>query len=186
MQSDSPEAIPEAWYAVYTKHQHEKSARDQLSKKGFEVLLPLYRAARRWKDRSKIIYSPLFPCYLFLRGSLERKLDVLRTPGVFSIVGSGGQAAAVPEADINAIRKITESDVQVQPHPFLRCGDRARIHTGPLAGVEGILIRVKNNYRMVLSVELLKQGASLEVDPSIIERVPNSVKVEGSYFSAAH
>ncbi|MGA8220494.1 MAG: UpxY family transcription antiterminator [Candidatus Acidiferrales bacterium] len=186
MQSDSPGALPEAWYAVYTKHQHEKSARDQLSKKGFEVLLPLYRSARRWKDRSKIIDAPLFPCYLFLRARLERKLEVLQTPGVFWIVGNGGQAAPVPECDIDAIRKITQSDAEVQPHPFLRCGDRARIHSGPLAGVEGILIRVKNNYRIVLSVELLKQGASLEVDPSIIERAPASSRSELSSFSAGH
>lgn len=157
------------WYAVYTKHQHEKTASDLLMKKGFEVLLPLYRAKHRWKDRTKVVCLPVFPCYLFLRGGLEKKLEIVKTPGVFWLVESGGRACEVPESDIDVIRKITQSSVRIEPHPFLKCGDLVRVRSGPLTGVSGILTRVKNNYRVVLSVELLQQAVAVEVDLSIVE-----------------
>jgi len=158
-----------AWYAVYTKHQHEKSAKSILAQKGFEVLLPLYRSAHRWKDRTQIVLLPIFPCYLFLRASLNRKLEILRTPGVFWLVENAGHACAVPDSDIEGIRKITEGAAHAEPHPFLKTGMRVRVKVGPLAGVEGILSRVKNQYRIVLSVELLRQAVSVEVDISIVE-----------------
>jgi transcription antitermination factor NusG len=160
-----------AWYAVYTKHQHEKSATELLAKKGFEVLLPLYGATHRWKDRVKNVLLPVFPCYLFLRTNLQRKLDILRTPGVFWLVENGGHACPVPESDIEAVRRIAQSPGQLKPHPYLKSGDRVRVRVGPLMGVEGILARVKNEYRVVVSMDLLQKAVAVEVDISIVEPV---------------
>src|ERR1700731_679586 len=92
-----------AWYAIYARHQHEKTVAQILTSKGFEVLLPLYQSVRRWKDRTKTLSLPLFPCYVFLKGGLERRLDILTTPGMYAIVSSGGQPAAIPDIEIEAI-----------------------------------------------------------------------------------
>jgi transcription antitermination factor NusG len=164
----------EGWYAVYTKHQHEKSATSFLTRKGFEVLLPLYRATHRWKDRMQAVELPVFPGYLFLRTRLERKLEIVQTPGVFWLVGNGGRASLVPDSEIESIRKITQSSAFFEPHPYLKSGDQVRVLSGPLAGIEGILTRVKNRYRIVLLVELLQKAVSVEVDISTVARLETS------------
>ncbi len=173
---------PSEWYALYTRHQHEKVVAESLSKNGFEVFLPLYDVVRQWKDRTKRLSLPLFSCYVFLRGGLERRLSILSTPGVYSILGIAGQAAAIPQVEIDAIRKVTESSLRVEPHPFLRCGDWVRVTSGPLAGVEGILARKKNLSRLVLSAELLEKSVAVEVDAFRVERlVRNNVALPASW-----
>lgn len=152
------------WCAVYTRHQHEKTVTDQLQSKGFEVFLPLYESTRRWKDRKKVISLPLFPCYVFLRGAMERRLPVLTTPGVHMMLSRGERVATIPDEEIEAIRRTVAAKVQIEPHPFLRCGDRVRVIRGSLEGVEGILTRKKNLFRLVLSVEMLAQSVSVEID----------------------
>jgi transcription antitermination factor NusG len=133
------------------------------------VLLPLYRATHRWKDRKKILHLPVFPCYLFIRGDLDRKVEILKTPGVFWFVESGGRACEIPDSDVDGVRKIVESSAHVVPHRFLKSGEYVRISRGPLAGVQGILTRVKNNIRVVLSVDALQRGIAVEVDLSMVE-----------------
>ncbi len=160
-----------AWYALYTRHQHEKAAAQILSKKGFEIFLPLYAVVHRWKDRSKRLSLPLFPCYIFLHGGLERWLDITTTPGIHTLVRNGGRAAVIPQAEIEAIRQLIERSLHVEPHPFLTCGAWVRVRSGPLSGIEGILVRKKNLFRLVLSVEMLGRSAAVEVDASIVERV---------------
>ena len=157
------------WWALYTRHQHEKTVAEMLATKGFEVFLPLYDSMRRWKDRKKMLSLPLFPCYVFVRGSLERKLQVVTIPGVHMILYRGEQLAVIPEPEIRAIRAVVAGDFRVEPHPFLKCGDRVRVIRGSLAGVEGILTRKKNLFRLVLSVNMLTQSVAVEIDASDIE-----------------
>jgi transcription antitermination factor NusG len=152
------------WCAVYTRHQHEKSISEMLMAKGFETFLPLYESTRRWKDRRKILSLPLFPSYVFVRGAHERRLPVLTTPGVHMIISRGERVATVPEEEIEAIRRVVEGRLGVEPHPFLRCGERVRVVRGSLEGVEGVLTRKKNLYRLILSVEMLAQSVSVEID----------------------
>jgi transcription antitermination factor NusG len=159
------------WYALYTKHQHEKTVARNLTWKGFETFLPLYAAARNWNDRVKLLYLPLFPCYVFLKGGLERRLDILTTPGIHAFVSNAGEPAAIPTAEIEGIRQAVGSGASVEPHPFLKCGNRVRVKCGPMAGIQGILVRKKNLYRLVLSVEMLGKAAAVEVDAVLIERV---------------
>jgi transcription antitermination factor NusG len=164
-----------AWCAVYTRHQHEKSIGEMLRAKGFEVFLPLYESTRRWKDRRKILSLPLFPCYVFVRGAHERRLPVLTTPGVHMIISRGERVATVPDEEIEAIRKAVEGPLSVEPHPFLRCGERVRVMRGSLEGVEGVLTRKKNLYRLVLSVEMLAQSVSVEIDAlDVVPLVPRN------------
>lgn len=165
-------AEPSRWYAVYTKHQHEKRSAELLIRKGVDVFLPSYRAVRQWKDRKKVLSLPLFPSYLFLRTNLQNKLEILRTPGVFFLVENAGRACVIPDSEIEGIQKVAQSGGQLQPHPFLRCGDMVRVRRGPLAGITGLMVRVKNEYRVVLSVELLKKAVSVEIDLTSVERLP--------------
>jgi transcription antitermination factor NusG len=158
-----------AWWVLYTRHQHEKVVADVLTAKGFEVMLPLYESIRRWKDRSKTITLPLFPCYVFVRGGLNRRLQVVTTPGVHTILFHGERVAIVPETEIDAIRKAVEGPFRVEPHPFLRCGERVRVTRGSLEGVEGVLVRKKNLYRLVLSVDMMAQSVAVEIDANDVE-----------------
>jgi transcription antitermination factor NusG len=160
-QSGSPDACP--WWAVYTRHQHEKVVADILSAKGFEVFLPLYESTRRWKDRRMVLSLPLFPCYLFVRGGVDRKLQVVTTPGIHMILCRGENIAVIPDQEIAAIQRAVDGRSRVEPHPFLKCGTRVRVIRGSLEGVEGILTRKKNLYRLVLSVDMLAQSVSVEV-----------------------
>jgi transcription antitermination factor NusG len=160
-----------AWYVLYTRHQHEKTVAQILRSKGFEILLPLHTTAHQWKDRAKLISLPLFPCYVFLRGGLERRLAVMTTPGVHAIVSTAGQPTLIPHSEIEAIWRVVEGGVRVEPHPFLKCGEWVRVKCGPLMGIQGILVRKKNIYRLVLSVEILGKAASVEVDALLVERL---------------
>jgi transcription antitermination factor NusG len=160
------------WYAVSTCHQHEKTVAVNLSRYGLEVFLPLYGVTRQWKDRRKNLSLPLFPGYVFWRGDIERRVQILSTPGVHSFVMFAGRAAPIPGIEIDAIRISVESRFGVKPHPFLNCGDRCRIKSGPLAGIEGILIRKKNSYRLILSATVLARSIAVEVDALRIEVLP--------------
>jgi transcription antitermination factor NusG len=159
------------WYALYTRHHHERTVEQHLAARGFEVFLPLYKAAHRWKDRIKDVDLPLFPCYVFVRGGLERHTDIVSAPGVHMLVSFAGQPAPIPVEEIEALRTAARSDSQVEPYPFLKCGDRVRVKEGPLAGICGMLIRKKSGWRLVLSVELLECSAAVEVDTWAVERI---------------
>jgi transcription antitermination factor NusG len=152
------------WNAIYTRHQHEKSVAESLTGSGFEVFLPTYETVRQWTDRKKKLSLPLFPCYVFLRATEERRLQILSTPGVHFVVMFSGRPAQIPDFEIEAIRKAIDSRLRVEPHPFLRCGDWVQVTSGPLADVEGILVRKKGSYRLVLSTELLGKSIAVEID----------------------
>lgn len=164
LKSVDSQASTGPWCAVYTRHQHEKSVSETLQAKGLEVFLPLYESIRRWKDRRKVLSLPLFPCYVFVRGAMERRLPVLTTPGVHMIISHGEKVATVPETEIEAIRRTVDGHFKVEPHPFLRCGERVRVVRGSLSGVEGVLTRKKNLFRLVISVEMLAQSVAVEID----------------------
>ncbi len=158
-----------AWWAVYTRHQHESVVASMLTAKGFEVFLPLYESTRHWKDRRKVLFLPLFPCYLFVRGGLERRTQVVTTPGVHMILCRGNHVAIVPDAEIDAIQRAVKGSYRMGPHPFLKCGMRVRVTRGALEGVEGILVRKKNLFRLVLSVEMLARSVALEIHGADVE-----------------
>jgi len=160
-----------SWYALYTRHQHEKIVDQILTNKGFDTFLPLYATTHHWKDRTKALSLPLFPCYVFLKGGIERRLQILTTPGIYGLVSSAGQPAAIPDIEIEAIRRVVESGARVESHPYLKCGNRVRVKSGPLTGIEGILVRKKNISHLVLSVEILGTAAAIEIAAFQVEAV---------------
>jgi transcription antitermination factor NusG len=163
---------PADWYAVYTRHHHERAVAQSFAMNGVEVFVPLYKAARRWKDRIKHLSLPLFPCYVFLRRGIERRRDILSTLGVYSIVTIGKEPAHIPHAEIDAIRRAMESRLPVAPHPFVCAGDKVQVKAGPLAGIEGIVLRQKvNSFRLILSAQLLERSVAVEVDAFSIEPI---------------
>lgn len=166
-------SLDQAWYALRTRHQHEKVAAASLSNKDFETFVPLYDSVRQWKGRKKLLSLPLFPCYIFLRGGIQRWRDVVTTPGVQGFVEIAGRAAVVPEAEIEAVRRVVNGTFQAEPcaWPYLECGESVRVKSGPLAGIEGILVRKRNQLRLVLSVEMLGKAVSIEVDSTAVEPV---------------
>jgi transcription antitermination factor NusG len=169
MVSNESNVSESPWYAIYTRHQHEKMVAQILTSKGFNTFLPLYATTHKWKDRRKALSLPLFPCYVFLKGDIERRLQIVTTPGIFGLVSSGGQPAAIPNVEIEAIQRVIESGTQVEAHPFLKCGNRVRVKCGPLAGIEGILVRKKSVSRLVLTVEILGTAAAIEVSAFQVE-----------------
>ncbi len=169
-----------SWYALYTRHQHEKMVDQVLTNKGFDTFLPLYATTHNWKDRTKSLTLPLFPCYVFLRGGIERRLQILTTPGIYGLVSSAGQPAVIPDIEIDAIRRVVESGARVEAHPYLKCGNWVRVKSGPLAGIEGILVRKKNISRLVLSVEILGTAAAIEVEAFQVEEVNAPQPRDGS------
>jgi len=161
--------LSETWFALYTKHQHEKTAAALLERKGIQVFLPVYKTVHRWTDRNQSVVLPLFPCYLFVRTVLEGKVEILRTAGVRWLVENAGRACPIPDEEIEAVRRVCSVGVRVQPHPFLKQGDHVRIRDGALAGIQGVLVRMKNQCRVVISVEPLQKSLSLEVDMANLE-----------------
>jgi len=167
--SNPQESFSGSWCAVHTRHQHERGVTEFLSRQGFQVFFPTYKTVRRWSDRKKEIILPLFPGYVFLLDEAPRRLQVLSTPGVHRILTTGKNPAVIPTEEIAAIRRAVESPLRIGPHPFLKSGDAVRIKSGPLAGLEGIVSREKDVFRVVLSVELLGRSAAVEIDAAATE-----------------
>lgn len=165
------EVTQSIWYAVHTRHQHERMVARILANKGYEIFLPLYTEVRQWRDRIKKLELPLFSCYVFLRGDVNRRLAIVTTPGVHGLVTSAGKLAGIPEEEIQAVRSVIENRISVEPHPFLRCGDFVRVKSGALSGLEGFLVRKKGLTRLVISVTLLERSVAAEVDAGTVERV---------------
>ncbi len=156
------------WYAVRTKSNREKSVSSLLEARGLQPYLPLYRTRRQWSDRTVETSLPLFSGYVFCRFDARVSSSVLCNPGVVSVVGFGGKPASIPEAEINAIENVLRSGLLAEPCPYLCEGQRIRLQRGPLAGLEGILVQKKSNWRVVVSVEMLQRSLAVEVDPQSI------------------
>ncbi len=158
------------WYAIYTRPRHEKQVYEDLKNRNIEAFLPIYKVRRRWSDRYKIIEEPLFKNYLFVNVEYERRYhDTLRPYGAVAFVTFDGKLAQIPEPEIEAIRRLVTSELPYNPHPYLKIGRRVRVRSGPLEDCEGILIRKKGLTRLVLSIHLLQQSVSAEVDADSVE-----------------
>ncbi len=160
------------WYAAYTCANHEKRVSHQLRSRGVEHFLPLYTAVHRWKDRRVRLDLPLFPGYIFVRLPLTERLRALEVPGIARLVGFGDRPVALPALEIDALRSGLSGSLSAQPHPFLTVGHRVRISNGPLAGMEGILLRKKGNFRLVLSLDLIRRSIVVEADAADLAPLP--------------
>jgi transcriptional antiterminator NusG len=155
---DSPtEQFP--WYGIRTRPNHERVAAMLLKGKGYEPYLPLYRV-----HRSRANEHPLFPGYVFCRFDAKKRLPILMTTGVISVLGFGTEPAKIPEHEIEAIKTVLLSGLLAEPCAYLREGQPVRVTHGSLDGLEGILVKKKNQFRMVISVMMLHRSISVEID----------------------
>ena len=147
-----------------------------LEDKGYEVFYPTFTTTRQWSDRVKSLSFPLFPGYVFCRFNVHARLPILITPGVNQVVGAGKTPTVVDEAELSAIRRVMQSGVAAQPWPYLRVGETVQIENGPLEGMTGIVTRIKNSCRLVVSVSLLMRSVSVELDSHWIKPVSSPTR----------
>lgn len=168
--SVAEETLPR-WYAVWTRSRHEKSVSDHLGRKDLETFLPLYSTIRRWKNGDRRVEMPLFPGYTFVRIRVEDQLQVLRVAGVVRLVGFGGAPTPLDDAEVESLRWALGTGTSAEPHPYLRIGRRVRITAGPLVGREGVLVRWKNDLRVVLSIDLIQRSILVDTGTYAIEPI---------------
>lgn len=162
MTPHGPEVV--SWYAIRTRHRHEKKAADELMRRAIDTYLPLYGTLRKWKNGRHLVHMPLFPGYAFVRIASRDRLDVLRVPGVVDLVGSNGRPIPVEEAEITSLRQALAQGKCAEPHPFITRGRRVCIMAGPLAGLQGIVVRRKGHVQVVVSIELIRRSVLVETD----------------------
>jgi transcription antitermination factor NusG len=165
----SPEALH--WYAAYTCARREKSVARQLEERSIGCFLPLYEKMSRWKDRRMKVQLPLFAGYVFVRLSSKDKLRALQVPGMVRLVGFNGHPTPLPDDEMEALRNGLSASLHAEPCPYLQIGRRVRIQSGPLAGLEGSLLRKKSGLRFVVSLHLIQRSMIVEVQSADLEQV---------------
>ena len=163
-----PDLGADRWYALYVRSRHEKIVENSLRVKGYSVFSPFYRTKRKRVDRIAEIEVPLFPGYVFCQFDSNKRLPILMTPGVVGVVRRGNKAEPVDEDEIASLRTVALAGRPVQPWPFLRVGQRIRLQAGPLAGAEGIFLRVKDEYHLVVSISLLQRAVSVVIEKEAV------------------
>ncbi len=164
-----PEATVEPqpfWYAVHVRSRHEWQVARQLKERRFDFLLPVYRSIRKWKDRRKELELVLFPGYVFVNLDLQNRIRVLQIPGVARFVSFQGMPVPLSGGDVEFLSNGLGHGIHAEPHPYLKVGRRVRVKYGALAGMEGILVRKKEKFRLVISLELIMRSVMVEVDES--------------------
>ncbi|HKD05113.1 MAG TPA: transcription termination/antitermination NusG family protein [Bryobacteraceae bacterium] len=163
------------WYALKVDSRKSKAVAFGLRERGFNEYLPLCRVRRRWSDRVKELDEPLFPGYMFCRfDPLDRRVPVLTTPGVMSIVGAGRMPVPVPDEEIEAVKTTVESGLAIQPHPFVGVGSKVCLREGPLAGLEGIVVGGDEANQLVVSVTLLQRSIAVTIQANWIRCNPQT------------
>ena len=152
------------WFALRVKSNFEKTVATVVQYKGFEEFLPLYRGYHRWSDRLKAVDSPLFPGYVFCRIDPNFRLPILTISGALHFIGIGKVPVAIDDTEIAAIQKAVRSGLPAEPWEYLKVGQLVRLDDGPLAGLEGILIETRKQFRIVVSVSLLQRSVAVEID----------------------
>ena len=159
------------WYAVHTRARHEKVVAQRLQDGGVTTFLPIIREIRTWSDRKKSVDLPLFGCYVFVRlgSSSEERLRVLRIDSVLNFVGIRGQGTPIPDSQIDAVRILIEEELPWSTHPFLKIGQRVRIRSGALSGLEGVLVSRNGDRTLVLSVDAIQRSLSVRIEGYDVE-----------------
>ncbi len=163
----------EHWYALQTRVHRERVVEQRLQERGVPTFLPLVTEVHRWSDRKKKVQFPLFRSYLFAKLSPSKadRLRVLCVEGVFSFVGPRGEGTPIPDSQIDAVRALVDGELPWSAHPFLRIGQRVRIRSGALDGVEGILVSRCGESTLVISVDALQRSMAVRVEGYDVEAV---------------
>src|SRR5262249_5476913 len=135
-----------------------------LAHRSVEHFLPQYESVRRWKDRRMKLQMPLFPGYIFVRAAFRDRVQILQVPGIARLVAFNGLPCPVPDLEIEAMQLCVRRNAYLEPHPYVKIGRRVRVKYGPLAGVEGLVVRKKNSVRFVISLDLIQRSVAVEID----------------------
>jgi transcription antitermination factor NusG len=165
----SSPSVSDRWYALYTYPRHEKAVREQLGSKSVEAFLPTFVSENRWKDRRVRVETPLFPGYVFTRINLCDRSKVFGIPGVIRMLSFNGMPAPIEDSEIEAVRFCLERGVSLEPYPFFEVGDRVRVRSGVLMGLEGFISRCKKERRLIVPISLINQSVAVEVDVQLLE-----------------
>lgn len=168
---DGPVADGARWYALYTRSRHEKVVDGELRGRGVESFLPLHKVLSQWKDRRQWVMKPMFPSYLFARLPEENLWWVRDVRGVVCAVGNEDGPTPVPVEQVQAVRRMLEESVQVDPWPYMQVGTLVRVVEGPLIGMEGFIVERSKQSRLVVSVDLLGRSVSTEIEAGSVELV---------------
>jgi transcription termination/antitermination protein NusG len=171
------------WFAAATVAKHEKAIAKQFQLRSIEHYLPLYRSSRQWKDRRVILDLPLFSGYIFVHMAAQDKGVIERVPGVLRLVSFNGALAAISAEEIESLQKVTEL-WNAEPYPHLSKGKRVRVCSGPLDGVEGIVLHRKGKVRIVISVASIMQSFQVEVDATTVRLEPVRASRPAGAFKA--
>jgi transcription antitermination factor NusG len=174
------------WYVIRLRSNFEKGATASLKDKGYSAFLPSYRTRRKWSDRIKEVEVPLFPGYTFCRFDPRCKLPILMCPGVISILESADGPIPVPEQEIAAVQAMLNSGLPFGACPFLQEGQPVMVERGPLKGTEGVVVRTKGAYRLVVSVFLLQRSIWAEIDRDAVRVLPSAATPVGLRLSPVH
>lgn len=172
------------WFAVSVKARAEKSVAAIAQYNGFEQFLPLYKSRRRWSDRIKLLEFPLFAGYVFCRIDPACRMQLLTLPGVRQIVGAGKSPIPIDDAEIAALQVAAKSGLAAEPWPFLCAGQQVLLKEGPLAGLEGLLVEVRKNYRLLLSVTLLNRAVAIEIERDWVTPVRSATPKTSTAFTS--
>lgn len=168
---DSSLIDPPRWYAVYTYPRHEKSVMEHFESKSLEAFLPTFTAESRWKDRRVRLQTPVFPGYVFARINACHRNKILSSPGVIRMLCFNGMPAPIDDVEIESIKLCMERGLVFEPCSFLEVGDRVRVKSGVLEGLEGYISRRKNDRRLIVPITLIHQSVTIEVDVQLLELV---------------
>lgn len=152
------------WYAAYTCANHEGTVVKHLALRSVECFLPRGQSTKRWKDRRVQVQPPLFPGYVFVHIGLPERLHVLQIPGVVRLVGFSGTPTALPDEQIEALKRTLTAGRFAEPYPYLAAGRHVEVSSGPFAGLKGILLRRKGKFRFVMSIELIQRSVAIDID----------------------
>jgi transcription antitermination factor NusG len=163
--------IERSWYAVCTLPRNERAVERFLDANRIESFLPTCESVRLWKNRQRVkVVEALFPTYVFAKIHRTEQASVLRSPGVRRIIGNHKGPIPLPSAEVEFLRSGVCRD-RIEPFNELVIGQRVRIASGPLQGLEGTLVRKKSGFRFVMSLELINQNAAIEIAAEELEPV---------------
>src|SRR5271165_932681 len=172
------------WFALRVRPRCEQVVATSAVHKGFETFVPVYEARRKWSDRYQTVELPLFPGYIFSRLKVEHRLPLLMIPNVLHFVGIGRTPVPVDAEEINAIQTAVRSGLLTEPWPFLTVGQKVRLEEGPLAGIEGVLVEVRKQRRLVVSVSLLGRSIAVVIDRHWVRPVDRLHCETGPFIAA--
>jgi len=162
-----------AWYACYTRGRHEKKVASHLDSRNIETFLPVYRLDVQWTDRRKTVDQLLYPSYVFARFSTSQLPQVLSTRGLVMILRAGGRLAVIPDEEIENVRRfadaVTDHRIAPEREALIEAGDRVRVLTGPLAGIEGVAVLRRGRRRLLVALSTVGEGLAVDVDGASLQ-----------------